>query len=185
MTCSLFTEGLSGRKTAWSLCVTGAFLLAASAVHARPVGTGPEPNRVTLQVLGEGMTLSAHYERRVLWRGPFVLSMQVGLGYFPLFTNGGFAPGTVLAPIGPRLLAGDGVHHAELGLALTPMLTLDAAGRGGWALTGLSVTPSLGYRYRRAGSPWSFGLAWAPRIGRGLREVELDHVLRLEVGYSF
>jgi len=185
MTCSLFTEGLSRQRTVWSLCVAGAVLLAAGGVHARPVAAEPPPNQVTFQVLGEGMTLSTHYERRILRRGAFVLSARAGLGYFPLFTNGGFAPGTVLAPFGPRLLAGDGVHHAELGLALTPMLTLDAAGRGGWVLTGLSLTPSLGYRFRPAGSRWSFGVAWAPRVSRGLREVEFDHGLRLEVGWSF
>lgn len=143
--------------------------------------------QVALELGGEGVIASLHYER-LLWATAHQrLLARGGLGYFPMSVNGANTGSNVLFPIGVRYLLGEGSHHLETGLSLTLVAVVgDLRNQGADFAVNTLLTPSIGYRYATFdGGRLSIGLAYSPRVALGVLGLSWDHYLRISVGVLF
>ena len=152
-------------------------------------GPTPRPNQISVELGGEGLLTSIHYERLLLGSNARArLLADGGLGWFPLSVNGQHALGTALVPVGLRGLYGLDAHHVELGLTWTTAVTpgIDTSGTEGRVRLDGFVTPSVGYRHADfdAGR-WSLGVAYAPRVSADVTHLRWDHYARLGAGVMF
>jgi len=101
------------------------------------------PNSIFVELAGQGIVLSANYDRMLFDTTPHNIAIRVGIGLWAQITMGsGSGKSGVTIPVNASYLYG-GNHKFELGLGFTFAPDIPYSG-----LSDLMITALIGYRYQ-------------------------------------
>jgi len=129
------------------------------------------PNAVFVELLGQGVLLTANYERMLSTTTPHNVALRVGFGYWTWWGDSG-----VIVPVDASYLLGIN-HKLELGIGYA-IITGQASGNN---LSNGAFAGLIGYRYQPIDGGFIFRIGFTPLFGAK----KMESWGGLSLGYAF
>ena len=133
------------------------------------------PNSIFGEFAGQGIILSANYDRMLFDTTPHNIAIRVGIGFWAELFGSGNSESGVTIPVNASYLLG-GNHKFELGLGFTVAPGITYSGLSNWMITAL-----IGYRYQPIDGGFLIRVGVVPIFG----DEEIFTSAGIGLGYAF
>jgi hypothetical protein len=104
---------------------------------------------LSMQIGGLGLGVSVNLEQEVFYKNTNTVMLGIGVGYMPLFVNGGFSAGTFSFVAGGKYIKKFSHHRIVAGLSNSLAVSITSGVNEGFekVLFNYLFSPDVGYRY--------------------------------------